>query len=83
MADQASLHFFKQIYEELGSNTAEEVATRFNDEFAALDSDGMLADYLYGMLDIRKADLLTSLKHIENLGVTIDMLVEFDGMRRD
>jgi len=79
MAAQPYSVFFTKMYEELGSNTAGDVASKLGSEFAVLDAgSGHLADYLYDMLDIRRADLLTSLKHIENLGVTIDLLVDFN-----
>jgi len=82
VSDQSNSLFFKKMYAELGSNTAERVATLLNDEFAVLNAedDGRLVDFLYDMLEIRRADLLTSLKHIENLGMTIDMLVEFNSL---
>ena len=70
--------FFKKVYAGLGSKSVEEVAAIFGDEFAELNKDGRLADFLYDMLQIRKADLLTSLNHIDRLGIAIDTLVEIN-----
>jgi hypothetical protein len=80
-ADEAYSTFFKQIYKELGSSSSDEVASRFSDQFDALNADGRLSAFLYDMLEIRRADLLTSLQHIDRLGATIDTLLEINSIQ--